>query len=89
MLSNTYIMNTSNKGEETMEHMNLAIVNTREGIIQIIKESKLPAMVVKMILDELTGIVEREADTAINKEYEEYKANLNNVEEVSSEKNEQ
>lgn len=89
MLSPTYIMNTLNKGEETMEHMNLAIVNTREGIIQVIKESKLPAMVVRMILGELTSIVEKEADTAINKEYEEYKANLNNVEEVSSEKSEQ
>lgn len=86
MLSPTYIVNTSNKGEGTMEHINLAIVNTREGIIQVIKESKLPAMVVKMILGELVSIVGMEADTAINKEYEEYKANLNNVEEVSSEK---
>lgn len=66
-----------------MEHMNLAIVNTREGIIQVIKESKLPAMVVKMILGELTGIVEREADTAINKEYQEYTAKMNEEKEAS------
>lgn len=66
-----------------MEHMNLAIVNTREGIIQVIKESQLPAMVVKMILSELTGIVEREADTAINKEYQEYTAKMKEEKEAS------
>lgn len=65
-----------------MEYANLIIVNTREKIIDILKDSRLPAMVAKMILGELITIVEKEADVAISMEHQEYMAKMDKSNEI-------
>lgn len=70
-----------------MEYANLIIVNTREKIIDVLKDSRLPAMVAKMILGELITIVEKEADVAISMEHKEYIAKMDKSNEIPSEEN--
>lgn len=53
-----------------MEFENLAIANTRDGILKVLRESHLPVMVIKLILGEITQMAEREADATLKQEHE-------------------